>query len=179
MPTSRPARFGLSAAPRPAVALGFAGLIPFVGLALLAHMAPIDVALRAQYSLSVYGAVILGFMGGCRWGFAASGMGEGTRLVSEAPETMKLARRALNEVMSQADQIKRSDEEELQLAQRVVALLVKHGLTQKKSSNNTRASSDSENHTRPEQCSTTSLDTAHQNKKKKWLPLYMDPPPSI
>lgn len=77
MTSPRPARFGLSAAPRPAVTLGFAGLIPFVGLALIAHIAPIDVALRAQYCLAAYGAVILGFLGGCRWGFAASGMGEG------------------------------------------------------------------------------------------------------
>ncbi|MEC9435231.1 MAG: DUF3429 domain-containing protein [Pseudomonadota bacterium] len=77
MPSPRPARFGLSAAPRPAVALGLAGLVPFVALALLAHLAPIDVTLRAQYSLAAYGAAILGFLGGCRWGFAASGMGEG------------------------------------------------------------------------------------------------------
>ena len=102
MPTSRPARFGLSAAPRPAVALGFAGLIPFVGLALLAHMAPIDVALRAQYSLSVYGAVILGFMGGCRWGFAASGMGEGagwwTLSVSVAPALLAAAALIIGDV---------------------------------------------------------------------------------
>lgn len=77
MTSPRPAHFGLSAAPRPAVALGFAGLIPFVGLAVLAHAAPVDVALRAQYSLAAYGAVILGFMGGCRWGFASAGMGEG------------------------------------------------------------------------------------------------------
>ena len=73
-----------------------------MGLALLAHMAPIDVALRAQYSLSVYGAVILGFMGGCRWGFAASGMGEGAGWwplsVSVAPALLAAAALIIGDV---------------------------------------------------------------------------------
>ncbi|WP_333832852.1 DUF3429 domain-containing protein [Rubrimonas sp.] len=60
--------------PAAAARLGLAGLIPFVGLAALAHLAP---GSGARSWLAAYGAVILSFMGGCRWGFAATGMGEG------------------------------------------------------------------------------------------------------
>lgn len=63
--------------PEPARLYGLAGLIPFVGLSALSLFGPDewrDVILKA---LAYYGATILAFMGGCRWGFAASGMGEG------------------------------------------------------------------------------------------------------
>jgi hypothetical protein len=60
--------------PAAARQLGLAGLIPFVGLALLAHLAP---GSGARDWLAGYGGAILAFMGGCRWGFAAAGLGEG------------------------------------------------------------------------------------------------------
>jgi hypothetical protein len=63
--------------PVPARMLGLSGLIPFVGLAALSLIAPEawrDTVLKA---LAYYGATILAFMGGCRWGLAAAGMGEG------------------------------------------------------------------------------------------------------
>ena len=60
--------------PRAARVLGLSGLIPFVGLAVLtlAGGPPWTAGLLAGY-----GAVILSFMGGCRWGFAAAGLGQG------------------------------------------------------------------------------------------------------
>jgi len=63
--------------PVAAARLGLAGLIPFVGLAALAHLAP---ASGARDWLAAYGGVILSFMGGCRWGFAATGLGDGPAL---------------------------------------------------------------------------------------------------
>ncbi|MEM0922712.1 MAG: DUF3429 domain-containing protein [Pseudomonadota bacterium] len=53
--------------------LGLSGLIPFAGLALLA-LNGMD---WAGLALLGYGVAILSFMGGCRWGFAAAGLGEG------------------------------------------------------------------------------------------------------
>jgi hypothetical protein len=66
--------------PAPARILGLSGLIPFVGLAALSLIGPEgwrDTVLKA---LAYYGATILAFMGGCRWGFAAAGLGEGPSL---------------------------------------------------------------------------------------------------
>lgn len=66
--------------PTPARILGLLGLIPFVGLAALSLIGPEgwrDTVLKA---LAYYGATILAFMGGCRWGFAAAGLGEGPSL---------------------------------------------------------------------------------------------------
>ncbi|MEM1314575.1 MAG: DUF3429 domain-containing protein [Pseudomonadota bacterium] len=71
-----PISFGLAAVPRPALWLGLSGLIPFVALAVLCHAAPAPWNFRALVALAGYGAAILSFMGGCRWGFAASGMEE-------------------------------------------------------------------------------------------------------
>ena len=59
--------------PAAAWKLGLAGLLPFGALA-------IGVALgldHAETGLLNYGALILSFMGGCRWGFAAAGLGQG------------------------------------------------------------------------------------------------------
>ena len=68
----------LGAAPAPARWLGLAGLLPFVALAVAAHLAPAPWGGAARFSLAVYGVAILSFMGGCRWGFAAAGFdGEG------------------------------------------------------------------------------------------------------
>jgi len=72
-----PPRFSLRQVPRPALWLGLAGLIPFAALAIAVHLAPAPWAAEARGSLAIYGAVILSFMGGCRWGFAAAGLGEG------------------------------------------------------------------------------------------------------
>lgn len=61
--------------PRAAVLLGGAGLIPFVGLAVCTWAYPMGG--EAGRILTAYGVVILSFMGGCRWGLAAAGMGQG------------------------------------------------------------------------------------------------------
>jgi hypothetical protein len=55
--------------PAAARALGVAGLIPFVGLALLVAFSP-EIKGEAATGLLIYGAVILSFLGGIRWGFA-------------------------------------------------------------------------------------------------------------
>lgn len=68
------------AIPRDAALLGFAGLIPFLGLSLLAIAAGGETGALALRGLVLYGAAILSFMGGCRWGFAAAGLGEGAVL---------------------------------------------------------------------------------------------------
>lgn len=60
--------------PGPALWLGLAGLIPFFALAIAVS---VNSAQLPQQALVGYGAVILSFMGGCRWGFAAAGLGDG------------------------------------------------------------------------------------------------------
>jgi hypothetical protein len=74
--------------PTPAAWLGGAGLIPFVGLALLAALGDETVSGLARDGVAAYGAVILSFMGGCRWGFAAAGLGEGPDWASLALSVM-------------------------------------------------------------------------------------------
>ena len=59
--------------PKAAWQLGLAGLLPFGALALGVFLG-IE---GAQSGLLNYGALILSFMGGCRWGFAAAGLGQG------------------------------------------------------------------------------------------------------
>ena len=63
----------MSIVPAPALALGIAGLIPFVGGVLAIHgLAPgIDNPVTGYLILQSYGIAILAFMGGCLWGFAA------------------------------------------------------------------------------------------------------------
>jgi hypothetical protein len=98
MSESRP-DYRLSAAPRPAVLLGLAGLIPFLGLAGLALAGPEGAREPAADLLAFYGAAILSFMGGCRWGFASAGLGEGPRWwplgVSVIPALLAFAALAL------------------------------------------------------------------------------------
>lgn len=75
-PQDRP-DYSLRDAPRAAVALGLFGLVPFVLLSAIALFGPEAARPPAHQLLAAYGAVILAFMGGCRWGFAGAGMGEG------------------------------------------------------------------------------------------------------
>lgn len=51
-------------------ALGYGGLIPFVGLAGLVMFGPADAMAFARGLLIAYGAVILSFVGALHWGFA-------------------------------------------------------------------------------------------------------------
>ncbi|MEM0988080.1 MAG: DUF3429 domain-containing protein [Pseudomonadota bacterium] len=67
--------------PPAALWLGRAGLIPFIGLALATLATEAETKHLALRLLEGYGVVILSFMGGCRWGFAAAGLGEGPRIV--------------------------------------------------------------------------------------------------
>lgn len=75
--------------PRPAALLGAAGLLPFVAGALAVHglMPGINSPVTGFLILQSYGAVILAFMGGCLWGFAAQAGRTGWRefAVSVAP----------------------------------------------------------------------------------------------
>ena len=48
--------------------LAYAGLIPFVGLALLVQLAPTPLNYLSAESLAGYGAVITAFMGALHWG---------------------------------------------------------------------------------------------------------------
>ncbi|MEM6549781.1 MAG: DUF3429 domain-containing protein [Pseudomonadota bacterium] len=63
--------------PGPARWLGLAGLIPFAAGAIATWVLEPPFSILARDMLAVYGAVILSFMGGCRWGFAAAGLGSG------------------------------------------------------------------------------------------------------
>ncbi len=48
--------------------LAYAGLIPFVGLALMVQLAPTPVNYLSAESLAGYGAIITSFMGALHWG---------------------------------------------------------------------------------------------------------------
>lgn len=65
-----------SSIPPAAMHLGYAGLIPFAALTVGA-VAGVE---WAANGLVFYGALILSFMGGCRWGFAAAGLGAGPEI---------------------------------------------------------------------------------------------------
>lgn len=63
------------AIPRAAVVLGAAGLIPFLACALqIATAWPLERRMigPALHALTIYGAVILSFMGGVQWGLATA-----------------------------------------------------------------------------------------------------------
>ncbi|MEM7060772.1 MAG: DUF3429 domain-containing protein [Pseudomonadota bacterium] len=62
-----------SAVPPAAAQLGYAGLLPFAAL-VVGSIAGFE---WASNGLMFYGALILSFMGGCRWGFAAAPLGAG------------------------------------------------------------------------------------------------------
>lgn len=59
----------LSQAPKPALYLGFSGLIPFVAAPLLMAVTQ-SYYPEVAYAHVVYGASIVAFLGGARWGFA-------------------------------------------------------------------------------------------------------------
>jgi hypothetical protein len=62
-------RLSIAAIPKPALILGWAGVLPFAaltGAAISGFRLPVD----AQLALVGYGAVILSFMGGVQWGIA-------------------------------------------------------------------------------------------------------------
>lgn len=61
--------------PQAARWLGLAGLIPFAALAVAVWAGVFTETARVL--LLSYGIAILSFMGGCRWGLAAAGMGAG------------------------------------------------------------------------------------------------------
>ena len=56
--------------------LGYAGLIPFVGLALLVQLAPTPLNYLSAESLAGYGAVITSFMGALHWGASLHTLGK-------------------------------------------------------------------------------------------------------
>ena len=57
--------------PMSALSLGIAGLIPFWGLAVLTIILDAPFKIFAVQAEIIYGAVILSFLGGMHWGFAA------------------------------------------------------------------------------------------------------------
>ena len=63
----------LAAVPRPALVLGFAGLIPFLASTLGVWIAGYPQSLAALDIQLAYGAVILSFMGAVHWGLAMAG----------------------------------------------------------------------------------------------------------
>lgn len=56
------------AIPPSALILGLAGLIPFFGSALAAVLLDGELSAKATLALGAYGAVILSFLGGVKWG---------------------------------------------------------------------------------------------------------------
>ena len=61
---------GTKSIPKPALILGFMGLLPFVSMACIAVIQSPEVDRRVINTLLVYGALILSFLGGVRWGIA-------------------------------------------------------------------------------------------------------------
>ena len=64
------AAFNSTNIPTPALSLGLAGLLPFVASAVLMWTLDGPDAFFAERALLLYGAVILSFLGGIRWGTA-------------------------------------------------------------------------------------------------------------
>ena len=56
--------------PKVAFWLGFSGLIPFVAAAVVGHLSAESLHDLSLQALLAYGAVILSFLGGIRWGLA-------------------------------------------------------------------------------------------------------------
>lgn len=77
-----PGRATLAAVPRPALVLGFAGLIPFLASTLGVWLSGYPQSLIALDIQLAYGAVILSFMGAVHWGLA----------MADGPEAMSFHR---------------------------------------------------------------------------------------
>jgi len=56
--------------PSTALLLGFAGLIPFITSAVASVLLDAPLKIKASFVLAAYGAVILSFLGGVKWGVA-------------------------------------------------------------------------------------------------------------
>lgn len=56
--------------PRPALVLGWLGVLPFAAFSLAAATGAIPLPVNSANALVLYGAVILSFMGGAQWGLA-------------------------------------------------------------------------------------------------------------
>lgn len=59
--------------PRPALVLGWLGVLPFATFSALAISGALLASETATNALILYGAIILSFMGGAQWGLAMSG----------------------------------------------------------------------------------------------------------
>lgn len=81
-----------SEAPPPAAAnwLGFAGLIPFVGLTVALLFGQGDWLAAARFALLGYGVAILSFMGGVHWGRAMSQPASAQRTSSTVDYTVSV-----------------------------------------------------------------------------------------
>lgn len=77
--TEQPRR-GWRAVPRAARWVGLGGLIPFAAGAVTVLLTEGPSHVAATDGLAAYGAILLAFLGGCRWGFASAGLGEGPQL---------------------------------------------------------------------------------------------------
>ncbi len=69
------ARTARGPVPSAAQWLGALGAVPFVALAVMALFVDGAPSTRVSVALSAYGAVILSFLGGIRWGLAVAGFG--------------------------------------------------------------------------------------------------------
>jgi hypothetical protein len=72
---------GADSIPRPVLAWGLAGLIPFLGLPLLALAVP-HLSGWSDRALGLYAAVILSFLGGARWGREVASAAPDSRLIA-------------------------------------------------------------------------------------------------
>lgn len=73
--TSRSETLADTSIPAPALVLGLAGLVPFIGMAVQVSTGwPLSARMTgpALYNLTIYGAVILSFLGGVQWGYVAT-----------------------------------------------------------------------------------------------------------
>ena len=72
---------GVGPIPRPVLAWGLAGLIPFLGLPMLSLAAP-ELSPGCDRALGLYAAVILSFLGGARWGREVASAAPDPRLIA-------------------------------------------------------------------------------------------------
>lgn len=64
----------LATAPRPAMVFGLAGLLPFMGLSLIAVFGPPATQVTSSQALLQYGALIATFVGALHWAYAVAGV---------------------------------------------------------------------------------------------------------